>query len=108
MDGLSPVRRNGVDLGADQRYAWPVFPQIAVEADATAVQVLSQSGRTLPSAASVIRNIDAVTAKPEVDSVLAIVNTALKQVAAIETNIPNVYLEQPAFNSVIETDLSLR
>jgi len=71
------------------------------------VQVLRQSARTLPLAANVVRAIDAVTAKPEVGSELAIVTTALKQVAAIETNIPNVYLEQPAFNSVIETDLRL-
>jgi hypothetical protein len=39
--------------------------------------------------------------------VLAIVSTALKQVAAIESNVPNVYLEQPAFNSAIEVDLKL-
>ena len=65
----------------------------------TAVQVPRQASRTLPTAANVVRAIDAVTAKPEVGSVLELVTTALKQVAAIETNIPNVYLEQPAFNS---------
>ena len=106
-DTLSPVRQAGVDLGADQRYAWPFFPQVNVGAGDTAVQVLRQSARTLPLAANVVRAIDAVTAKPEVGSELAIVTMALKQVAAIETNIPNVYLEQPAFNSVIETDLRL-
>ena len=31
--------------------------------------------------------------------------TPLKQVAAIETNVPNIYLEQPAFRTVIEQDL---
>ncbi len=107
LDGLSPLRKSGVNLGLDQRYAWPVFSQVTVDAGDTSVQVLSQSARTLPSAASMIRAIDAVTTKPEVASELAIVTTALKQVAAIETNIPNVYLEQPAFNSVIETDLRL-
>ena len=106
-DTMNPVRRNGVDLGADQRYAWPAFPQVGVDPGDTAVQVLRQSARTLPAAADVIRAIDAVTPKPEVASELEIVTTALKQVAAIETNIPNVYLEQPAFNSVIETDLRL-
>jgi HK97 family phage prohead protease len=107
LDGLAPVRAVGVDLGADQRYAWPVFPQVTVDAGDTSVQVLSQSARTLPAPADVVRAIDAVTTKPEVASTLAVVATALKQVAAIESNIPNVYLEQPAFNSVIETDLRL-
>ena len=32
---------------------------------------------------------------------------ALKQVATVETGVPNVYLEQPAFNSAIENDLRL-
>jgi hypothetical protein len=48
-----------------------------------------------------------VTAKPETGSTLTIVTTALKQVATIQTNVPNVYLEQPAFNTTIETDLRL-
>ena len=96
-----------MNLGADQRYAWPAFGLVGVAAGDTSVQVLSQSARTLPATASMIRNIDAVTAKPEVDSALAILNVPLKQVAAIEKNVPNVYLEQPVFNSVIENDLRL-
>lgn len=104
---LAPVAQVGVDLGQDQRYAWPIFQQVSVDAGATSVQVLQQTSRSLPATASMIRNIDAVTAKPEVSSVLDIATTALKQVAAIQTNIPNVYLEQPAFNSVIENDLRL-
>lgn len=107
LDTLQSPRVIGVDLGMDSRYVWPVMPLVNVAAGDTSVQVLRQSARTLPSAASIIRAIDAVTAKPEVGSELAIVTTALKQVAAIETNIPNVYLEQAAFNSVIETDLRL-
>ncbi len=106
-DALSPLRVNGVNLGADQRYAWVAFGLVGVAPGDTSVQVLSQSARTLPATASMIRNIDAVTAKPEVDSVLAILNVPLKQVAAIEKNVPNVYLEQPVFNSVIENDLRL-
>jgi len=39
MDTLAPgPRRVGVNLGADSRYAWPVFPQISVEPGDTAVQ----------------------------------------------------------------------
>ncbi len=106
-DNLNPLRTAGVDLGADQRYAWPVFPQVSVDAGDTAVQVLTQTARTFPTTASMIRAIDAVTSKPEVGSTLAIVTTALKQVAAIESNIPNVFLAQSAFDSVIQTDLRL-
>jgi len=108
LDNLAPgPRRTGVNLGADSRYAWPVFPQVNVEPGDTSVQVLRQSARTLPATANVIRAIDAVTVKPEVSSVLEIVTESLKQVAAIQSNIPNVYLEQPAFNSTIEGDLRL-
>jgi len=108
LDNLAPgPRRTGVNLGADSRYAWPVFPQVNVEPGDTSVQVLRQSARTLPAASTVIRAIDAVTTKPEVSSVLEIVTESLKQVAAIQSNIPNVYLEQPAFNSTIEGDLRL-
>ena len=108
LDTLAPgPQRVGVNLGADSRYAWPVFPQVAVDGGDTAVQVLRQSARTLPAAATVIRAIDAVTTKPEVASVLEIVTVSLKQVAAIQSNIPNVYLEQVAFNSTIEGDLRL-
>jgi len=35
------------------------------------------------------------------------VTTALKQVVSIYTNVPNIQLEQPAFNTVIEQDLTL-
>jgi hypothetical protein len=48
LDGRSPVRQSG----ADPRYAWPAFPQGAVDAGDTAVQVLRQSARTLPTAAT--------------------------------------------------------
>jgi len=43
----------------------------------------------------------------ETASTLTIVPTALKQVASIYTNVPNIQLEQPAFNTVIEQDLTL-
>ena len=108
LDTLAPgPRRTGVNLGADSRYAWPVFPQVNVEPGDTAVQALRQSGRTIPSAATVIREIAAVTVKPEVASVLEIITEPLKQIAAIQSNIPNLFLEQPAFNSTIEGDLRL-
>ena len=107
VDKINVARNTAGGLGADQRYAWPAFSRVNVDAGATSVDVFTQTARTLPSAANVVRAIDAVTAKPEVASTLTIVTTALKQVAAIYTNVPNIQLEQPAFNSVIETDLRL-
>lgn len=104
---INPTRANAAALGADQRYAWPAFQRVNVDAATTAVDVMTQTGRTLPTAASTIRAIDATTAKPEISSTLAVVSTAMKQVAAIQTGVPNVYLEQPAFNTVIESDLRL-
>ena len=52
-------------LGYDQRYAWPAFPRVAVDAGATSVDVFTQTARSLATAANVVRAIDAVTAKPE-------------------------------------------
>ena len=94
-------------LGYDQRYAWPAFPRVAVDAGATSVDVLTQTARSLATAANVVRAIDAVTAKPETGSTLTVVMTPLNQVATIQTNVPNIYLEQQAFNTVIENDLRL-
>jgi hypothetical protein len=94
-------------LGADQRYAWPAVPQEGVDAGVTSVAVPTQTARSLAAAANVVRNIDAVTAKPETGSTLTIVETALRQVATIQTNVPNVYLESPVINTIVEQDLRL-
>lgn len=107
VDALSPLRGDGVGLGQDSRYAFPAFPQVAVDADVTSVQVLRQSSRTLPSASNVVRAIDAVTAKPEVATATEVVTVPMKQVAAIETNIPNYLLEQDAIEPLVQTDLRL-
>ena len=107
VDRINPVRRDGGPLGADERYAWPAFPRIGVDAGVTSVDVMSQTSRTIAAATDIIRAIDADTAKPETSSVLAVTPTPLKQVASVQTGIPNVYLEQAAFNTVVENDLRL-
>jgi hypothetical protein len=105
---LDPDRRPpGVALGFDRRYAWPAFTQVPVDAGTTSVTIPRQASRTLASAANVVRAIDAVTQKPETSSVLELVETALNQVASVQTGVRNLFLEQPAFNSVIEQDLRL-
>ena len=107
VDLINKAHGTAGPLGADQRWAWPAFARVNVDAGATSVDVPTQTARTLATPANVVRAIDAVTAKPETASTLTIVTTALKQVASIYTNVPNIQLEQPAFNSVIETDLRL-
>jgi HK97 family phage prohead protease len=107
VDVMSQPRRDGVALGYDQRWAYPAFETIAVGADVTSVAVLQQTSRTIPAGTAVLRNIDAVTTKPEVTTVTNLTTIPLKQVAAIETNIPNVVLEQDAIETVVEVDLRL-
>lgn len=107
VDVLAQVRRDGVPLGFDTRYAWPAFPRVGVTAGTTSVAVVQQTARSLATAANVIRAIDATSTKPESGSTLNIVTVPLKQVASIQTNVPNVYLEQATVNTVIEQDLRL-
>jgi hypothetical protein len=107
VDNINKLRTQAGPFGSDERYAWPAFARVGVDAGVTSVDVMTQTARSLATAANVVRAIDAVSAKPETGSTLTIVTTALKQVATIQTNIPNVYLEQQAFNTTIENDLRL-
>jgi HK97 family phage prohead protease len=104
---IAPLLRDAGPLGADQRYAWPAFPRVGVDAGTTSVDVLTQTARTLPAPASTIRAIDAVTTKPEVGSTIDVVTVPLKQVAAVVSGVPNVYLESSAVESILAGDLRL-
>lgn len=105
VEEISPVRVEGAPLGIDARYIAPAFPQQAVGPEVTSVQVLLQSARTLADPEDVIRDIDAVTAKPETSSVKTLQEVPLHQVASIESGTPNIILAQPGFRSMVETDL---
>jgi hypothetical protein len=104
---LSQLRRDGGPLGADTRWAWPAFQSIAVGSDVTSVQVFAQSARTLGTATDVVRNIDAVSTKPSAQTAGSVTTVPLRQVAAVESSIPNVYLENQGMSSIVETDLRL-
>jgi HK97 family phage prohead protease len=104
---LNANRVNGVPLGADPRYAWQAVPNVAVNAGVTSVDVFQQTARSLPAGTAILRAIDATTNKPEVGSTLNITNVPLKQVAGVETGIPNVYLERDELATVVENDLRL-
>jgi HK97 family phage prohead protease len=107
VDNVDVLRREAGPFGFDQRYAWPAFPRVAIDAGITSVSVMTQTARTLPAASSVVRAVEAVTTKPEVASTLTVASVAVKQVAAVMSGIPNVMLEQQTIDSVIGTDLRL-
>jgi uncharacterized protein len=107
VDLVNRLEASAGAFGFDQRYAWPAFPRVAVDSSVTSVNVLTQTARTLPSAATVVRAIDAVTNKPESASTVTVVTTAMKQVAAVTSGVPNVMLEQGEIESVIGSDLRL-
>jgi uncharacterized protein len=107
VDNVAKYRTDAGALGYDQRWVWPVLPRVAIDAGVTSVDVLTQTARSLATAANVVRAVEAVTTKPETGSTLTIVTTPVKQVATKQSGLPNVYLETPAFNSVVESDLRL-
>jgi uncharacterized protein len=100
VDNVDMLHRGAGAFGADQRYAWPAFPRVAVDSGVTSVQVLA-------TAANVVRAIDAVTNKPESGSTLTLVAVPMKQVATVRSGVPNVMLEQDQIESVIGQDLRL-
>ena len=106
MSDLNPVRREGVPLGYDTRWLYPVVPATAVDAATTSVQYLRQSARSLAGTA-VIRAIDATTTKPETSSTVEYETLQLSQVATVSSGIPRIHAAQPMFQSVVEQDLRL-
>jgi HK97 family phage prohead protease len=106
LDTLNPIRREGVGLGYDTRWLYPVLPTTAVDDATTAVQYLRQSGRTLAGTA-VIRALDATSTKPSVAGTAELVSAQLQQVAAIHPDVPRIHAAQPIFQSIIENDLRL-
>lgn len=92
-------------LGYDQRYAYPVFTNVGVDKTVTSVQILQQTARTLASTANVTRVVESVAAKPETSSTATLTNISMKQLANIQTAVPNLYASNPAIAAVIEADL---
>jgi hypothetical protein len=107
VDNIAKARNTASTLGYDQRYIWPAFPRQTVDSGATSVDVATQTARTLATSANTVRAIDAVTNKPETASTVSIGTTALKQVATVQSGIPNVYMESQAITSIVEQDLRL-
>ncbi len=47
VDNINAVQAAAGRLGADQRFAWPVFPRVNVDSGATSVDVFTQTARSL-------------------------------------------------------------
>ena len=80
---------------------------MSVDAGVTSVSVLTQSTRTLPSGGTAVRAIDATSSKPAIGGTVSMVATSMKQVAAVSSGIPNVYLENQGIESIVSNDLRL-
>jgi HK97 family phage prohead protease len=106
LTDLNPVRAEGVPLGYDARWLYPVLPTTAVDNATTAVQYLRQSSRSLAGTA-VIRPIDATSTKPESSTTVEFKTLQLEQVATVSSGIPRIHAAQPLFQSLVEQDLRL-
>jgi phage head maturation protease len=106
LTDLNPIRRDGVPMGYDTRWVFPVIPTTPVSDATTSVQYLRQSARTLAGTAT-IRPLDSTATKPEVATTAELQTLQLNQVAAVESGIPRIHAAQPAFQSMVEVDLRL-
>lgn len=102
----NPIRRQGVPLGYDTRWLYPVLPTTAVSDATTSVQYLRQSARTLAGTA-VIRALDATSTKPETSNTAELATLQLSQVASVQSGIPRIHAAQAPFQSMVESDLRL-
>jgi HK97 family phage prohead protease len=103
---LNPIRREGVALGYDQRWLFPVLPNTPVSDATTSVQYLRQSSRSLAGTAT-IRALDATSTKPETSTTAELATLQLNQVASVQTGVPRIHTKQPMFVSIVEQDLRL-
>jgi hypothetical protein len=94
-------------LGADTRFLYPLLPRIDVESDTTSIASFRQKSRTLADPDDMIRDIVAVSTKPETDTETELVTEELKQIATVESGVPNIMLENAAFRDWIGFDLRL-
>ena len=108
VEDFGPATRPSAALGYDQRFLFPSLPVDAtVPIDATSVTSFRQSARTLAATGDMIRAIAATTAKPVTSTELEATAVALKQVATINSGIPNVFLANEALRGFVNADLRL-
>lgn len=100
-----PTFRTSPLLGADRRFLFDVLPVELLSSDETSVSSFRQKSRTLPTLSNMIRDVAAVSEKPEVNTEAELVNEPLHQIAVTTQGVPNVMLEHSGFRSWINEDL---
>jgi hypothetical protein len=94
-------------LGHDRRYLYPALKQVRLSPLDTSVQYINQSARALATPANMVRDLDAVSEKPESALTVEMASADLKQVAHKISGVPNIVGRQPQFKNLIEGDLRL-
>lgn len=107
IEDFDPLRVAGAPLGFDQRWLAGAFPRRDVDVGVTGIQSFRQASRTLPDPSTMVRDLTAVTPKPEVDTEVELVAAELKQIAAVESGVPNILLESSEVRDFANTDLRL-
>jgi hypothetical protein len=107
LDSMAGMRRQGSPLPADTRWFWPALARVAVDAGTTSVNVVRQSARSLAAPGDMNRPLATTTPKPETSSTVEIISESLRQLASVQSGIPNIYMEQAAIVAIIEGDLRL-
>jgi hypothetical protein len=103
LTDLNPVCREGVPLGYDQRWLYPVLPTTGVDQATTAIQYLREASRTTAGTAP----LTDTSTKPETSTTVEYQTLQLNQVATVSSNIPRILAAQPMFQSLVESDLRL-
>lgn len=89
---LRPSTVGGVlPLGRDERFLWPLLRRQVVEPGQTAVRDFRQTGRTVTG--TVERALDATSEKARLELAVVHVDEALRQLAILIPDVPNVVLE---------------
>ena len=101
-----PSFRTSPLLGADRRFLHDVLPTELLSSDETSVSSFRQKSRTLPTLSNMIRDVAAVSEKPEVNTEAELVNEPLHQIAVTTQGVPNIMLESASFRSWINEDLT--
>jgi hypothetical protein len=96
-----------LELGYDDRFLASALKQRTVEFGTTAVQAVQETARTFAPAANMIRAVDAITAKPETATTMAVLNVPLNQVAHVLSDIPAVAFVGDGIREILESDMRL-
>jgi hypothetical protein len=101
-DNARPVRESGILREVeDARYVFPLLP-IKDAGQATAVQVLKSSGRTLNAD---VQPVASTAAKPVTDSAAVLETVSMQRVATVSSYYPNAIVQLEEFRNLVDGDM---